>query len=266
LLALVPLLLIAMPKSAGGMGVDVSERAQRFAANLPPLTPSQNHRGVRIYLLRHGMTDWNRRGLVQGAGHDIPLNEDGRAQAIYAAEELAAVPITVVASSHLSRASETADAVHAVHPAAARLVNEGFGECNYGDLEGKCLHDGSEEARRLLDQFDQVSLDMEGDVNAGYPGGETAQQVATRAKRALWKLLDDCPEDRHICIVGHGRINRLLLANLLYGDATRFAPIEQGNTAISVFDYDPGKDGWSEVVLNYCSHTEDRGAASGGCY
>ena len=41
-----------------------------------------------------------------------------------------AMPISLVASSHLARVSETADAVHALHPAAKRLVDDGFGECN----------------------------------------------------------------------------------------------------------------------------------------
>mmetsp|Transcript_56156 Transcript_56156/g.168086 ORF Transcript_56156/g.168086 Transcript_56156/m.168086 type:complete len:280 (+) Transcript_56156:67-906(+) len=255
-------LISTMSKSAVAMGVAVTERAQRFAGLLPLLPRPRR----RVYFLRHGMTDWNRRGFVQGSGFDIPLNEDGVAQAGYAAEELAALPITVVASSHLSRAAGTADAVAVYHPGAARVTSKGFGEIDYGELEGKCLHSDDAEARRLKEQFDRVSLDMEGDVHAGYPGGETARQVETRARGALRQLLKDCPEDRHLVVVGHGRINRLLLASLLHGDATKFAPIEQGNTAISVVDYDPGEDGWTEVMLNYCAHTEDRGAASGGCY
>ena len=89
--------------------------------------------------------------------------------------------------------------------------------------------------------------------------------MVARARKALGKLLQEAcgPDDSHICIVGHGRINRLLLASLLYADATRFGHIEQGNTAItcSVVDYDPdieeaGTGGWTEVVLNYCAHTE----------
>ena len=257
---------------ATGVSAGITERSQRFAASLPPL---RHERVRRVYLLRHGMTDWNLRGLVQGAGHDIELNEAGRAQASFAAEELAALPISLVASSHLARASETADAVHALHPAAKRLVDAGFGECNYGELEGRCLHSDDDDARRYKRKFDEVSANMELDADAGYPGGETANEVVARARKALGKLLQEAcgPEDSHICIVGHGRINRLLLASLLYADATKFGHIEQGNTAISVVDYDPmiGEDGtctgaWSEVVLNYCAHTEDRGAASGGCY
>ena len=163
-----------MAERASAMATGVTERSRRFAASLPPL---RHNRVRRVYLLRHGMTDWNLRGLVQGAGHDIALNEAGRAQATYAAEELAALPITVVASSHLARASETADAVHALHPTAKRLVDAGFGECNYGELEGRCLHSDDDDARRYKKQFDEVSAKMELDADAGYPdrqrgGGE----------------------------------------------------------------------------------------------
>ena len=54
---------------------------------------------------------------------------------------------------------------------------------------------------------------------------------------------------------------------VLYHDASRFSPIRQGNTCINVVDFDPdeGRFGtWTEVLLNYVAHTEDRGAASGG--
>uniref|UniRef100_A0A7S2H5Z5 Phosphoglycerate mutase n=1 Tax=Helicotheca tamesis TaxID=374047 RepID=A0A7S2H5Z5_9STRA len=240
----------------------VTERAQRFAASLPDLPRPRR----RVYLLRHGMTDWNKRGFVQGSGFDIPLNDEGRSQARYAAEELSALPIGVIASSHLSRASKTADAVHTFHPLAARFTFEGFGEISYGDLEGKCIHADNEESRRLKNQFDKVSLGMEKDVRVGYPGGENAHQVEKRARKALMKLIDDCPDARHMVIVGHGRMNKIILASLLYGDASKFSPIQQGNTAISIVDYDPEDDNWTEVMLNYCAHTEDRGAASGGRY
>lgn len=237
-------------------------RAQRFSASLPDLSP--NFR--RLYLLRHGMTDWNKRGFVQGSSFDIPLNDEGRSQARYAAEELSALPITCVASSYLSRASNTADEVHSFHPLATRLTSKGFVEINYGDLEGKCIHNDDEESKRLKNLFDQSSRDMEKDLYARYPGGENANEVEKRARGALRKLMNDRPNDRHLVVVGHGRCNKILLASLLYNDASKISSIKQGNTAISIVDYDPGDDKWLEVMLNYCAHNEDRGAASGGAY
>ena len=110
----------------------------RFAQLLPPLKSGH----WRLYLIRHGQTDWNVRGLLQGGGYDIPLNDMGKLQAASAASELSAVPIDVVCSSHLSRAHATADALHAAVSAArgpgpvARAVDPRFGEMRFGSFEG----------------------------------------------------------------------------------------------------------------------------------
>ena len=101
-----------------------------------------------------------------------------------------------------------------------------------------------EESRRLKNIFDQVSSDMEGDLSMRYPGGENAHEVEERTREALHQLMmKDRPDDEHVAVVGHGRSNRILLASsLLFNDASKFASIEQGNTAISIVDYDPSDD------------------------
>ena len=242
-----------------------SHRALMFASNLPDLSPNCR----RLYFLRHGMTDWNQRGFVQGSSYDIPLNDEGKLQARYAAEELSALPITCIASSHLSRASETADEVYAFHHLATRCILQGFAEINYGDLEGKCIHNDDTESKRLKNIFDQTSLDMETDSTVRYPGGENSREVEKRTREALQHLMNkksNPDDDRHLVVVGHGRSNKILLSSLLYNDVSKFSTIEQGNTAISVIDYDKDADKWIEIMLNYVAHNEDRGAASGGRY
>ena len=90
-------------------------------------------------------------------------------------------------------------------------------QLNYGELEGHCLHSDDDDARRYKRQYDEMSANTEQDANAVYPDGETADEVAATARKALEKLLQEAcdPEDSHICIVGHGRINWLLLASLI---------------------------------------------------
>ena len=60
---------------------------------------------MKLYLLRHGRTRWNEEGKLQGRT-DVPLNEEGRAGALRAREELRHVPFSAVFSSPLSRARE----------------------------------------------------------------------------------------------------------------------------------------------------------------
>ncbi|MFT4136927.1 histidine phosphatase family protein [Microbacterium sp.] len=97
-----------------------------------------------LTLVRHGETDWNRDRRIQGAT-DIPLNDDGRAQARAAAQRLrdqlpTDAPI-VVACSDLSRAHETARLVAEGLAAAAPRVYPGLRERGYGAAEGMTTTD-----------------------------------------------------------------------------------------------------------------------------
>lgn len=71
--------------------------------------------GLKIYVLRHGSTELNGRGAIRG-WLDVPLNEEGRAQARLAAAHLADVPFARAYTSDLVRAVETASIVAGGHP------------------------------------------------------------------------------------------------------------------------------------------------------
>ena len=240
-------------------GTFFTERSFAFSKSLPELGPECK----RIYLLRHGETDWNKKGLVQGGGFDVPLNEKGLAQARYVAEELSCVPLGVVASSHLERASQTADAVKAGHPSAARLILNNFGEMRFGELEGAAIH-GPEATDHMKNIFRETNDRMALDPSYRWPAGESAAEVEHRAREALSEVLNGHPDCRHVAVVAHGRTNKILLSSLLFGDATKIQPFKQGNTCINVLDFDQINKTWSKVLLNYVEHNEDRGAESGG--
>lgn len=89
---------------------------------------------VPFFFLRHGETDWNRRGLLQGS-RDIPLNETGLAQARAAAAALRPVEIAAIVASPLLRARRTAEIV-----AASRgldiVFEPALAETHWGSREG----------------------------------------------------------------------------------------------------------------------------------
>lgn len=106
---------------------------------------------VRVYLIRHGQTNWNLSGRIQGGGYNVPLNAMGREQAKRAALVLEGIPLDAVASSSLSRAEETANFVmehynrttaksksntEANTKQPLRIVDSGFNEMRFGTFEG----------------------------------------------------------------------------------------------------------------------------------
>jgi broad specificity phosphatase PhoE len=199
---------------------------------LPPLGETSR----RLYLLRHGETDWNSQGKMQGGGFDIELNENGLAQARSVSSELSGIPLGIIASSHLRRARLTADIVQSNHPNAERLVIEEFGEMRFGEFEGQAIRTTAHQS--LKDKFHQVSENMLQDASVRWPGGgESTAEVEARAVSAINQLLNMYPKERHLAVVAHGRTNKILLASLIWSDALKYDEVQQGSKYDQAFEY-----------------------------
>jgi broad specificity phosphatase PhoE len=173
---------------------------------------------MRLYYVRHGLTDWNAAGRLQGH-HDIPLNQTGRAQAAHcgqtlsnllAREECSAAQFDYV-SSPLSRARETMEIMRA----ALGIAPAGYGieprltEISFGEWEGLTYaevmqRDPEVVARREADKWEFLP-----------PGGENYRQVALRV--GAWYA--SLKRDTVVC--AHGGTGRALVAVL------GIAPTEQ---------------------------------------
>src|SRR6266540_1828092 len=94
--------------------------------------PAAPDDALRIYVARHGQTDWNVERRLQGAT-DVPLNEAGRRQAADLAARLAGVPLDRIYSSALKRSRETAEALRGRAPIEALA---GLNEQSLGAFEG----------------------------------------------------------------------------------------------------------------------------------
>ena len=164
---------------------------------------SEGFRRRRIVLIRHGETDWNRQYRFQGRT-DVPLNDEGTAQAERLAERLASWPVEVVYSSPLQRALATARSVGGPH-GLTPVALEDLVEVNFGGWEGSSIRglgrDGAFQTW-MRDPFFNMP-----------PGAETWDAIRARVSKAVGTILDG-PQER-IAVVSHGGIVRALFAVLL---------------------------------------------------
>jgi broad specificity phosphatase PhoE len=165
---------------------------------------------LRVYLARHGQTDWNRDRRLQGSA-DILLNDTGRQQAARLANQLRDVRFDAVYSSELKRSRETAEIVHGTAPLFALA---GLNERRLGAFEG---HASSPEYERRSQAPDDA-LD----------GGESLSQFYARVQSTLAVLLQG-RRSGAILIVGHGGTNQMIVRALFGLSAERAAAFNQGN-------------------------------------
>ena len=147
----------------------------------------------RVFLIRHGETEWSLSGQHTGVT-DIPLTERGRAVARRLQPILAKPSFALVLTSPLSRARETCELAGVGSQAA---VEPDLVEWNYGEYEGltpKQIH-----ARRPGWML----------FRDGCPGGETPEQVGARADRVIARV-HTAPG--HVALFAHGHIFRVLVA------------------------------------------------------
>ena len=155
---------------------------------------------MKIYLARHGETDWNAARRLQG-WTDIRLNETGRRQARDLAKILSATRLDGIYCSALQRSMETAQILDR-HP-VIRMAE--LNEQSLGKYEGVTL---SEEE---LQQFRKQRMDPTYTIE----GGESRKDHLERTRQALQKIQSNHSEDSQVLIIGHGGTNNLILQELL---------------------------------------------------
>ena len=200
---------------------------------------------MRLYLIRHGQTDWNVAGRIQGST-DIPLNDTGRRQAACLAEGMEKRPVTQVFSSTLSRAYETAAAIGKRQGVPVRGLSQ-LQEVNYGDWEGLTME---EIEQKYPNEQEQWYLSP---VEVAPPGGETQTQVYERCRQAVEKILDEAQGD--VAVVSHGATVVFLLEYMMDGTGRdEEDDIIVGNASISTVEYDRETKRFALTQLNDREH------------
>lgn len=162
-----------------------------------------------FYMIRHGETDWNREGRLQGC-RDIPLNNKGIEQALYIREKLSHLKADVIISSDLIRAQKTAEIINQTL-SLPHIIKKGVREIDLGDVEGQQIDELKKKNLTLWNQWIDNHPEFD---HITYPSAESKIKVRERAILSLKELSLETPYQTFI-VVTHG-----FLINLLHGHFT----------------------------------------------
>jgi broad specificity phosphatase PhoE len=191
---------------------------------------------LKLILVRHGETYWNKEGLVQGGDSDIELNDTGLEQARKLAAFLESEPITAILSSPLQRAIATAEAI-ANHHQLPIEIDQGLKELKVGELEGISISNLSTTFSQFLMQWwqDKGSTKL--------PNGESIVELQQRA----WKVIEDLLErhktnpehnkDSTVVVVSHYFVTLAIILKALNLPLDFFTKFKLDLAGVSILEF-----------------------------
>lgn len=203
-----------------------------------------------LYIIRHGETELNRLGIVQGRGVDSDLNETGRAQGKAFFDHYQAVSFDKIYTSSLKRTHQTVQGFIDLGLPWQQL--DGLDELAWGIWEGQ---PNTEDARRAFMQM--VEAWQSGDYDAKFEGGESPNQVLGRLKDAVDVIISQSSE-KTVLVCMHGRAMRLLLCYLSNKPLSEMADFPHQNTVLYKVAYVNGC--FNIIDFNNIDHLKDLSA------
>lgn len=187
----------------------------------------------KIYLIRHGQTDYNKMGIVQGSGVDTSLNDLGREQARAFYETYGDVLFDKIYTSALKRTVES----------VANFIEEGIPHESLPGLNEICW--GRKEGQRITPEEDAYYHYLleewrKGNTSLRIEGGESPEDVRSRLAVAIDHIFSHS-EEKTILICMHGRAIRILLCHLLNYPLSYMDNFEHTNLGLYLLNFDQGK-------------------------
>jgi probable phosphoglycerate mutase len=199
---------------------------------------------TRIYLTRHGETEWNRQKRFQGSKNS-ELTEKGILAAELLASRVEEIDLDCIISSPLKRAYQTAEIVRG-NKGIDIVKCDGFKEINLGDFEGM--------------RWDEIE-DLHGDVlnkitddpfDNRYPNGENLMEFYNRVENSLREIIEKF-RDKSVLIVAHGGTINCILS---YFRGVKINKNWMGHVAenCSLSCFEVNKAGVREIFFNDTEH------------
>lgn len=198
---------------------------------------------MRLYIVRHGQTSWNKEGRAQGHS-DTELDDDGHEQARSLVAPFSEIEVKRVLSSDLKRCAQTAERVEEATGIKIEYMKDLRERC-FGVLEGSPYEDLRQHVVRVSSE-QGIEPHM---VKA--EGGESLHDVSLRMERVASQLKNGQPT----AIVSHGGAIGLLISHLIGAGPQAARAFRLANCSIT--ELRRREDGvWQIVRLNDCSHLE----------
>jgi len=183
----------------------------------------------KIYIVRHGQTDLNLKGIVQGSGVDSSLNETGRLQAEAFFEVYNQIPFNKIYTSALKRSQETVQQFKALGISTEALA--GLNEISWGRKEGEPITPEEDKYyHHMLSEW------QKGNTSLRIEGGESPDEVVARMKPAMDYILSK-EDEKTILICMHGRAIRILLCHLLNYPLRSMDMFEHENLCLYILNF-----------------------------
>ena len=183
----------------------------------------------KIYIIRHGQTDFNLQGIVQGSGVDSSLNDLGRAQAVAFFEHYKGVSFDKIYTSKLKRTVESVQ--HFIDLGIRQEALIGLNEISWGSKEGQKITEEEDAYYHWMLQQWQL-----GNTSLRIEGGESPEDVVVRQRIALEHILAN-ESEKNILICMHGRALRILVTVLLNYPLKSMDMFEHKNLCLYQLDF-----------------------------
>ena len=177
-----------------------------------------------LYIIRHGETDLNKQGIVQGRGINSDLNDTGRMQAAAFYNAYKDVHFDKIYTSKLKRTHQTVKGFIDAGVSWEQL--EGLDELAWGIWEGKPNDENAICAfKGLMEQWEA------GDYDAHFEGGESPNDVVKREQQAL-DIIKAAANEKRVLVCMHGRAMRLFLCLLTNRPIAEMTEFPHQNTTL----------------------------------
>ncbi len=211
---------------------------------------------MRLVLVRHGLSSFNKEGLIQGRTNESYLSDEGYKQAQLTGKILNEIKFDKIYSSPLTRAAETAKEIEKCFKKNFNIhYDNNLLEVDLDKWSGLTINEIRSKYKDSYDlwKLDPEKLELQKEDNSTY---KPIQDLFEQAKEFIYKLKKENKNNQNVLIIAHNAILRCLILYLLKKPPGGFRKIKLDNASISIINISESEDSFNTQVecINQTSH------------